>query len=140
MPTADELETRHTLLTAVTHYDDLRMRDTLAATAARMNLDHPERTIEAPALGKDDALQLLALGEAIIRKARYGRQLAVRSARAAGASWSQIGEALGMSKQAAWEAHSRWIDALAAAHRHREDEGPDDARGKDARRLTGALD
>jgi hypothetical protein len=47
----------------------------------------------------------------IARKAGYGRQLAVRSARAAGASWAQIGAALGTTKQSAWEAHARWLDA-----------------------------
>ena len=41
-------------------------------------------------------LELLALGEVIARKAAYGRQLAVRTARAAGASRSQIGLALGV--------------------------------------------
>lgn len=30
----------------------------------------------------------------------------IRSARRAGACWAQIGAALGMSKQSAWEAHS----------------------------------
>jgi hypothetical protein len=34
----------------------------------------------------------------------------VRSARHAGASWAQIGAALGTSKQAAWEAHQRWVE------------------------------
>lgn len=43
------------------------------------------------------------------RKAGYGRQLAVRSARAAGASWTQIGDALGTTKQSAWAAHNRWL-------------------------------
>jgi hypothetical protein len=46
----------------------------------------------------------------IARKAGYGRQLDVRSARSAGASWAQIGAALRTSKQSAWEAHTRWID------------------------------
>ena len=49
-------------------------------------------------------------GEVIARKAGYGRQLGVRSARAAGASWAQIGAALGTTKQSAWEAYSRWVD------------------------------
>jgi len=40
------------------------------------------------------------------------RQLDVRAARRAGASWAAIGAALGTSKQAAWEAHNRWIDVL----------------------------
>jgi hypothetical protein len=42
-----------------------------------------------------------------------GRQLGVRSARAAGASCSQIGTVLGSSKQSAWEAHMRWNEEIA---------------------------
>jgi hypothetical protein len=64
---------------------------------------------------------LLALSEAIARKAAYGRQLTVRSARAAGASSTQISAALGTTKQSAWEAHTRWIDQQAthrSAYRH----------------------
>jgi hypothetical protein len=57
---------------------------------------------------------LLALSEVIARKAAYGRQLTVRPARAAGASWTQIGAALGTTKQSAWEADSRWIDQQAS--------------------------
>jgi hypothetical protein len=53
---------------------------------------------------------MLALGEVIIRKAGYGRQLSVRTARAIGASWAQIGAALGTSKQSVWETHTRWLD------------------------------
>jgi hypothetical protein len=64
----------------------------------------------AAALAGEQALEMLALGELIARKAGYGRQLGVRSARRAGASWTEIGRALGSSKQSAWEAHSRWLE------------------------------
>lgn len=101
MHTPDALEREHTLRTAAARYDELSTRDALGE----------------PALTGQEALELLALGEVIARKAGYGRQLAVRSARAAGAPWSQIGAALGTSKQAAWEAHGRWIDDQAAQHR-----------------------
>jgi hypothetical protein len=94
MTTVDEVEKEFTLRTAVTRYDELRMRDSLGS----------------PALTAQEALQMLALGEAIARKAGYGRQLSVRSARAAGASWAQIGAALGTTKQSAWEAHARWLE------------------------------
>jgi hypothetical protein len=93
MATIDGVEREFTLQTAVTRYDELRMRDSLA--------DRP--------LSAEDALLMIALGEAIARKAGYGRQLSIRSARAAGASWAQIGAALGMSKQSAWEVHQRWL-------------------------------
>jgi hypothetical protein len=77
------LERQHTLAAAVARYDELRARDLLASTAAGVDEDWPG----AAPLPRQEALELLA------RKAGYGRQLTVRSARAAGASWSQIGQA-----------------------------------------------
>jgi hypothetical protein len=144
MPTPDSLERDFTLLTAAARYDALRARDALAATAADL-LDEPADSpvvalsgmpLDMP-LDRSEALEMLALGEVLARKAGYGRQLAVRSARAAGASWSQIGEALGTSKQAAWEAHNRWIDEQADAHRRSGYEGMDEQDVADARSLAG---
>jgi hypothetical protein len=63
--------------------------------------------------------------------------LSVRSARRAGASWSQIGAALGTSKQAAWEAHTRWIDGQAEQHRRSGYEGLDPDTVAAARILAG---
>ncbi|GAA4883215.1 hypothetical protein [Actinomycetospora straminea] len=98
----DELEREHTLRTAVARFDELRTQDSLAS-------DEPDDG-GAAALTGEEALEMLALGELIARKAGYGRQLGVRSARRAGASWTEIGRALGSSKQAAWETHNRWLD------------------------------
>jgi hypothetical protein len=102
MTTPDELEREHTLLTAAVRYDELRMRDALAPPPDEPD-EHGER------LSAEEALQMLALGEVLARKAGYGRQLGVRSARAAGASWASIGAALGTTKQSAWESHLRWL-------------------------------
>ncbi|WP_239127587.1 hypothetical protein [Asanoa siamensis] len=99
--TPDLLEREHTLATATARFDQLRTWEALGE----------------PALGRAEVLELLALSEVLARKAAYGRQLSIRSARAAGASWTQIGAALGTSKQAAWEAHARWIDDQADQHR-----------------------
>ncbi|MFI9050907.1 hypothetical protein [Streptomyces sp. NPDC053427] len=101
MLTPEGLEGHFTLLTAAARYDALRLRDSRAPGA------------DVQPLSRDEVLEMLALGEVIARKAASGRQLAVRSARAAGASWSGIGAALGMSKQAAWEAHGRWVEEQA---------------------------
>ncbi|WP_448624861.1 hypothetical protein [Geodermatophilus sp. URMC 64] len=96
----EELERRVTLTAAVARFEELRLRDSL----------------DEPPLSHDEALELLALGEVIARKSGYGRQLAVRTARARGASWAAIGSALGTTRQSAWEAHRRWIDQQAAQH------------------------
>jgi hypothetical protein len=113
MTTPASLEHQYTLATAIARYDELRMRDLLAAGVDDLPAD--EQLGPGP-LSRQEALELLALSELIARKAAYGRQLTVRSARAAGASWTQIGAALGTTKQSAWEAHNRWIDQQ-ASHR-----------------------
>lgn len=106
MPTPDDMERQHTLLTAVARYDELRMRDALAPPTR----DPADDDGDTQPLTRDEALELLALGEVIMRKASYGRQLAVRTARSAGASWTQIGAAVATSKQSAWETHLRWLE------------------------------
>ncbi|MER6160555.1 hypothetical protein ABT147_34335 [Streptomyces sp. NPDC001868] len=117
--TPDDLEGRFTLPAAVARYDALRTRDALAAPDEENGDGEGDEGGESAGgpeyapLARGEALELLALGEVIARKALYGRQLSVRSARRAGASWSQIGAALGTTKQAAWEAHKRWIDEQA---------------------------
>src|SRR3954449_6911343 len=96
----EALEKQLTLTTAVARFEELRLRDSLAE----------------PPLTRAEALELLALGEVIARKSGYGRQLSGRTARVAGASWAEIGSALGTTRQSAWEAHRRWIDGQAAQH------------------------
>lgn len=121
MATPDTLERQFTLMTATARYDELRTRDALAS----------------PALTTEETLEMLALSEVIARKATYGRQLGVRSARAAGASWAQIGAALGTSKQAAWESHGRWIDEQAEQFRRDGYTGMDEGDAAAARTLAG---
>jgi hypothetical protein len=131
MTTPDELEQLHTLSTATTRYDELRMRDALATMTA---------DADAPPLSRAETLELLALSEVVIRKAGYGRQTMVRSARASGASWNQIGAALGTSKQAAWEAHNRWIEDQARQHELTGHEGLDPEQAAAARGVAGRPD
>ena len=141
MPTPEALEREHTLATAVARFDELRTRESMAATAAELSADSAAADpIDAPPLRREEALELLSLGEVIARKAGYGRQLSVRAARAAGASWAQIGEALGTTKQSAWEAHSRWIDAQEEQRRRADYLGWDDDEVTAARRLAGSPD
>jgi hypothetical protein len=130
MAIPDELERQHTLSTATTRYDELRMRDALATMA---------EDGQTP-LSSAEVLELLALSEVVIRKAGYGRQTMVRSARAAGASWAQIGAALGTTKQAAWEAHNRWIEDQGRQHDRTGYSGLDAAQVEAARDLAGGPD
>ena len=121
MTTPESIEPQYTLLTAVARLDELRMRESLAVET----------------LDRAELLELLALSEVVAQKAAYGRQLTVRAARETGASWSQIGAALGTSKQAAWEAHSRWIDAQADAYGKPGRMGFDAADEAEARAVAG---
>jgi hypothetical protein len=156
MITPSGLEHNFTLLTAAGRHDELRTREALAPTAyeaanAAGSGPAPSNSGLAPdssaasdpgaaPLTRDEALELLALSEVIARKASYGRQLTVRSARWAGASWSQIGAALGTTKQAAWEAHNRWIDGQAEQHRRSGYQGLDADDVAAARALAGQSD
>ncbi len=54
------------------------------------------------------ALRVLADSEVEIDRIRRDR---VRAARAAGASWQQIGDALGISRQSAWESYTAGVRA-----------------------------
>lgn len=136
MPTPDELERQVTLRSAVARYEELWARDAVA-DGTRWDEGDGE---EAKPLARAEALELLALAEVIARKARYGRQLAVRTARNAGASWSQVGQALGISKQTAWEAHTRWIDQQVQLHDRSGYQGLDDDAATQARALAGTAD
>jgi hypothetical protein len=129
MTTPQNIEPQHTLRTAVARLDELRTRESLAGFGS-----------DAEALDRAGLLELLALSEVVARKAAYGRQLTVRAAREAGASWTEIGAALGMTKQAAWEAHTRWIDAQAEVFGKPGRMGFDEEDVAEARALAGEPD
>ncbi|MCW2584256.1 MAG: uncharacterized protein JWQ53_3046 [Klenkia sp.] len=59
----------------------------------------------ATALDTEEALELLALGEVISRKAHESDTAAVTAARLAGADWADIGAAVGLTGAEAWDAH-----------------------------------
>jgi hypothetical protein len=113
------LEQEFSLLTAVTRLDFLSRRDNVV-------LDDPDDSADADddwmsikdvttTLDVDEALELLALGEVVARKAHEHRQLGVRAALRGGAGWPQIGRALGISAGEAWEQHTAWLDEQEAA-------------------------
>jgi len=72
-------------------------------------------TITAGALPTDplDALRELARFDHELQQLRRGK---VRAARAAGESWENIGAALGVTRQSAWELYARDVfDEIAAS-------------------------
>ena len=134
MVSPDELERDVTLQTAVARYEALRMRESLAGIVDPVEPD----AMDERRLSRGEVLELLALAEVITRKVGYGRQLSVRGARQAGASWSEIGRALGTSKQSAWEAHSRWIDQQVEQHKGNDIAGFDPVQASGARLVAGS--
>jgi hypothetical protein len=128
MADVELLERNLSLTAAVARLEELRARDSMA---------DPDDDA-CPPLDRAESLELLALQEVVARKAGYGRALTVRTARAAGASWAEIGRALGTSRQAAWEAHQKWIDGQAAHHGRVGEIGFDDADVAEARGLAGS--
>jgi hypothetical protein len=136
MTSPEEVERQHTLRTAVARYEELRAREVLA-DSAEGNAPDVAADERLPA---SEVLELLALSEVIARKAGYGQQLAVRTARAAGASWAAIARALGMSKQAAWEAHTRWIEEQGQDAQGPGHEGLDEEEIARLRRMAGSPD
>ena len=128
MTTPDALERDLTLRSAAARLEQLRMRSALAGLEED----------GGPGLSAAEALEALALAEVLVRKATYGRPLDVRAAGVAGASWAQIGAACGTTRQAAWEAHDRWISGQAALHEQHEIRGLDDEQAREARRTAGS--
>jgi hypothetical protein len=138
--TPEVLESEFSLMTAVTRLDFLSRRDNVV-------LDEPDDTADdddwmrikdvTTTLDVDEALELLALGEVVSRKAHEHRQLGIRAALRGGADWSQIGRALGVSPRAAWERHTSWLDTQAAARRAGDPEALDGEAVAQARDLAG---
>ena len=121
--TPEALEPEFTLTTAATRLDFLSRRD---GGVAALNVVHQEDEDHWDALkGQDtsldtyEALELLALGEVISRKAHDSQLIGIRAALRGGASWDQIGAALGVPADFAWEsfndAIAEQLDADAAA-------------------------
>ena len=117
--TPEVLESEFSLLTAVTRLDFLSRRDNIAVDGANDSADDDDDWASFKAVGTsldvEEALELLALGEVVARKAHEHRQTGIRAALRGGASWPEISHAMGVSPRAAWERHVAWLDLQAAA-------------------------
>ena len=140
--TPEVLEREFSLLTAVTRLDFLSRRDN------NVVVDQPNDSADddddwmtikdvTTTLDAEEALELLALGEVVARKAHENRQLGIRAALRGGADWSEIGHAMGVSGRAAWERHVGWLNEQAAARRAGDPDALSDAEIAQARELAG---
>ena len=119
--TPEALEPEFTLTTAATRLDFLSRRDKGETTLNTVH-DHDENgwaSFRDTSLDTYEALELLALGEVVSRKAHDSQLIGIRAALRGGASWDQIGAALGVPADFAWEsfndAIAEQLDADAAA-------------------------
>ena len=117
--TPEVLEQEFSLLTAVTRLDFLSRRDNVVVDELTDSVDDDDDWMRikdvTTTLDADEALELLALGEVVARKAHEHRQLGIRAALRGGADWSQIARALGVTPRAAWARHISWLDEQTAA-------------------------
>jgi hypothetical protein len=122
--TPEALEPEFTLTTAATRLDFLSRRDngeTTLNTVRDVDDENGWASFRDTSLDTYEALELLALGEVISRKAHGSQLIGIRAALRGGATWEQIGEALGVPPDFAWESFNDAIaesledDAAAAA-------------------------
>ena len=125
--TPEALEPEFTLTTAATRLDFLSRRD---SGASALNVVHDDDEDHWNAMkGADtsldtyEALELLALGEVVARKAHDSQLIGLRAALRGGAGWDEISAALGTTPDAAYDAFqdaiARQLDADAAASARR---------------------
>jgi len=118
--TPEALEGEFTLPTAATRLDFLSRRDNGDTTlnTVRDGDDNEWASFRDTSLDTYEALELLALGEVVSRKAHDSQLIGIRAALRGGASWEQIAEALGVPPGFAWdsfnEAVAERLDADAA--------------------------
>jgi hypothetical protein len=123
--TPEALAPEFTITTAATRLDFLSRRDSrdTALNTVRDDDENHWSSIRAldTSLDTYEALELLALGEVIARKAHDSRLIGIRAALRGGVGWEQIAAALGVTPPEAWDAFAEAIarqlddDAAAAA-------------------------
>jgi hypothetical protein len=124
--TPEALEPEFTLTTAATRLDFLSRRDS-GSSALNTVHDDDEDHWDAmkgfdTSLDTYEALELLALGEVISRKAHRSQLIGIRAALRGGAGWEQIAAALGVTPAAAFDSFNASVaeqlgdDDAAAAH------------------------
>jgi hypothetical protein len=121
--TPEALEAEFSLTTAATRLDFLSRRDngdTALNTVRDDDADEWSASLRDTGTQLDvyEALELLALGEVVSRRAHDSQLVGIRAALRGGAEWEQIAGALGVTPQQAWDSYNesieRQLDAEAA--------------------------
>ena len=107
------LEEEFSLPTAATRLDFLSRRDsgdTALNTVVDQDDDWGAIRGSTTSLDVAEALELLALGEVVSRKAHDSRLVGLRAALRGGADWDQIAAALDRTPAEAWETYLSLVD------------------------------
>jgi hypothetical protein len=115
--TPEALEAEFSLPTAATRLDFLSRRDSGSTdlnTVRDIDDDDWATSLKDVDTSLDtyEALELLALGEVVARKAHDSQLIGIRAALRGGAGWDQIGTALGMTPDEAYDAFQDSIARL----------------------------
>jgi hypothetical protein len=108
------LEEEFSLPTAATRLDFLSRRDSGETTLNTVIEDDGWSAIGAGTTSLDvaEALEVLALGEVIARKAHDSRLIGLRAALRGGADWAQIATAIDRTPDEAWETYLALVDEI----------------------------
>jgi hypothetical protein len=116
--TPEDLEAEFSLPTAATRLDFLSRRDDGATTlntvhdgadAGGDGDDWSALSAVGTSLDVHEALELLALGEVVSRKAHDSQLVGIRAALRNGAGWAEIAAALGVTQEQAWDGFTESI-------------------------------
>jgi hypothetical protein len=124
-PNTPQVLEEFSLVTAVTRLDFLARRDNHVVEVGHDATDDDDGWASikeaTTSLDVDEALELLALSEVVVRKARGSRPKGVLAALRGGASWTDIAVALDVPPASAWDDHTAWLDEQDAARERGED-------------------
>ena len=118
--TPEALEEEFSLPTAATRLDFLSRRDNGDTTLNTVRDEADDewadlRNSAETQLDVHESLELLALGEVVARKAHDSRLIGIRAALRGGATWDEVGSALGVTPQQAWDTYNDALSRLDAA-------------------------
>lgn len=112
--TPEALEAEFSLTTAATRLDFLSRRDDGDTALNTVSHDGDDWSASLRDTGTQldvhEALELLALGEVVSRRAHDSQLVGIRAALRGGADWEQIAAALGVTPQQAWDSFAESID------------------------------
>ena len=124
-PNTPEVLEEFSLVTAVTRLDFLARRNNHVVPVGHDATDDDDSwgaiRGATTSLDAEEALELLALGEVVARKAHASQPEGILAALRGGAAWTDIAAALDVPPTFAWDEYRDWLDEQDAARERGED-------------------